>query len=325
MATGAQSTLRWGLEDEFGVDPTTAVALSFGSAVEITSLDYDNDVSPRRGLGSRNFQKMGFGSFKGSMSLKFDLGDPFIFRIMTGGFAGSGTGTFTYTFAEADILPSFTVYDFVNNIDGGVDKLSKYLGCVVTDWSLDTAVGNEPVAVTLNIAFANVLEFPVTEQILIVPDADPLMFAHANWKKDATAIAKVESVSIKCNQGVELKPYLGSRFAQRAKFGDREYEVASINYYGSTSTYLQDFYGAIPNAGPTATGPVPRAYTLSIVPAAGQNEKTTEYTFTFGDGYATRYSQPKRVGEDIMEEVSIVPRTLTIIAKSTVAKPTGWI
>lgn len=324
MATGAQATLRWGIEEEFGVDPTTAVSLGFGNAVEITSLDFDNDVSPRRGLGNRNFQKMGFGTFKGSMSLKFDLTDPFVFRLMMGGFVGSTPGTPEYTFAEQDVLPSFTIYDFVKNIDDGEDKLSKYLGCVVTDWSIDAAVGSEPITISLNIAFANVLEFPVTTQPMITFDADPLMFAHATWKRGTSALAKVESISIKCNQGVELKPYLGSRFAQRAKFGDREYEVASINYYGSTSTYLEDFYGAVPATGPKSSGPVARPYKLEITPAAGQNAKTTTYTFEFTDGYATRYSQPKRVGEDIMEEVSIVAKSLTVKASSAVTKPTGW-
>lgn len=321
MATGAQATLRWGLETNFGVDPTTAVALGFGTAVEMTSLEMDNDVSPRRGLGNRNFQKMGFGMFRGSMSLKFDLADPFVFRIMTGGYNAVGT---TFTFAESDTLPSFTIYDYVKNLDGGAHKLSKYLGCIVTDWSLDAAVGNEPVMVNLNIAFSNVVEFPVTEQTAIYFDADPLMFAHATWKKDTVAVAKVESISIKCNQNAELKAYLGSRFASRAKFGDREYDVACLNYYGSTSTYLTDFYGVAPTAGPKTTGPVPRDFVLELTPAAGQDAKTASYIFTFGSGYATRYSQPKKVGEDIMEEVSIVPKTLTVTSVSSATKPEGW-
>lgn len=316
MATGALANVKWGLETTFGTKATTIDKL-LGYAVEVTSSDVDNNPMPRRGLGSRNIQAIAFGEFKGSMSLKFDLVDPFLFRVMTGGYATSGAGPYEYTFAEETTLPSFSLTGYIENIDGGADTLRTFLGCVVLDWTLDVAVGNEPITVTLNIAFADVDDLATT-QTAAFPTNLPLTFAHASWQKDGTTVAFTENVSLKCNQNTEMRPYLGSRFAVRAKFGDREYEVSTTHYYQTPATYFDVGFGAA--GGPTETGSLSPDWTLEIIPESGITSDT--YTFSFTDGWVSKVSQPIKVGEDIMEEVTILAASMELVVDSATTAPT---
>jgi hypothetical protein len=323
MATGAMANLKWGIEGSttFKTE-ATHVDKEFGAAVELSALDMDNDPIGRRGLGSRNIQKFGFGMFKGSFTVAFDLIDPWFLRLVTGGYTPSGsTGNWTHTFGEANILPSFTVYDYVQNIDGLSSTLRKLLGCVVLDAQIDIAVGNEPVRVTLNCAFADVEEAGDV-QSWTAPDHDIMIFANAVWQKAGSTVSRTENVTLKINQNTEIKPYLGDRSGQRAKFGDREYECSSIHYFGSTGIYLQDFYGATPSTGPVGTGPIKRDYTLVVTPAAGQTAFT--YNFIYQDGYIQKHGQPMKVGEDIMEDVTIMATSLSITAEGWDPQPTNW-
>jgi len=317
MATGALANLKWGLETTFATEATNLNKV-FGYAVEITALDFDSSPSPRRGLGNRNLQAMAYGEFKGSMSLKFDLVDPFIFRVMTGGYAKSGVGPFVYDFAEAQTLPSFTIKNYIDNIDGGADTLRTFLGCIVTDYTIDIAVGDEPVSVTLNIAFAKVVD-AATVQAPIFPTNTPLMFTQGELKKAGAAQTFIENVSVKGGQNSVMKTYLGSRFPTRARFGDREYEMTTLHYYQLPSVFFDEHWGAA--AGPTEQGPGPKkAWIVTLTPEiAGQVADT--YTFTFTDGYVVKVSQPEKVGEDIMEEATLILTSMMVSVSSATAEP----
>ena len=311
MATGAYANVKWGLETTFGTAATN-INKNFGYAVEITALDYDNSPSIRRGLGNRNLQAMAFGEFKGSMSMKFDLVDPWVFRIMTGGYVKSGAGPFVYAFAEADVLSSFTTTGYIKNIDGGADTLRTFTGCVVTDYTIDVAVGDEPISISLNIAFAKAADTAAT-QALLVPTNAPLMFAQAVLKKATVAQTFIENFSIKGGQNSVMKVYLGSRFPKRARFGDREYECSTLHYYQTPSVLFDEAWGAA--GGPAEAGAGPKkAWELLITPSAGQTADTVTISFT--DGYVVKMSQPMKVGEDIMEEATIVMTTMTVSISS---------
>jgi len=317
MATGAFANIKWGQESTFG-SVASNVDKAFGYGTEITGLDWDNDINPRRGLGNRNATAFSFGPFKGSFSVKFDLVDPWVFKLMMGYMTGSVNN---YVFGETPALPSFTIKNRIDTMDNAEAVLHTFTGCVVTDWTMDCAVGNEPIGITLNIAFANVTE-AVTTSALVSPTASLHTFAQAAWKKGTSIIAKVENVSIKCNQNAEMKAYLGSRIAQRARFGEREYDVTSLHYYGSTYAYLADFYGTTPNTGPTAVqGAKLRDWSLVITPVVGQYAGST-YTFSFTNGAVNRVSSPQRVGEDIMEDVSMTMMSLSMAVTGCGTAPT---
>ena len=315
MATGAKTNQKWGLETSFGVEATN-VNKSFGTNLEVSGLDMDNSMTPRRGIGGRNLKKMSSGVFRGSMSLKFDLCDPWVLRLICGGYAKTGTETLTLTFAEADTLPSFTIHEHVSGVNGGSDRLIKYLGCVVVDATID-AVQNEVVSVTLNIAFADVAESAGTSTAIEIT-TDPLTFAQAAWKKGMTAVTLTEAVHISIMQNAELKAYLGSRIPAAASFGNREYEVSTTRKVVDSTTYLQELYGAA--GGPSEAGPKVADYSLVLTPEAGQTGAT--YTFTFDDGYVTKRSEPKREGEDIIESVTLVMTSLTVSAVTSLTEPT---
>lgn len=316
MASGAKTNQRWGLETSFGVEATN-VNKSFGNNVEISSLELDNALTPRRGTGTRNMRKVAPGMFRGALSIKFDLVEPWVLRLITGGYAKAGSTTLTLTFSEADILPSFTTYDHIKT-DSGSNLLRKYLGCVVIDATID-AVQNDVVTVSLSVAFADVKEATTTQEALI-PTGDVLTFAQASWEKAGAGVTLTESVSISINQNAELKPYLGSRIAQRARFGNREYEVSTSKYLTDNTTYLNELYGGTAAAGPSEAGPNAKNYSLLVGPEAGQ--VGAAYTFAFTGGYVSKRSEPKREGEDVIEEVTLIMTSLTITAVTDQAEPT---
>ncbi len=176
MATGAQVNIMWGLEASFGTLATN-VNKAFGTAQEMSNLEFDRQAAGQRGVGNRNIQGMGFGMAKVPFTLKFDLTQVWIFRLMTGGWATQGAGPWTYTFAESDTLPSFSVLNYIQNTDGGNNTLQTLTGCVVLDWNIDVANKNDPISITLNCQAAQVLE--ATTALSQVAEVDTLTITAA--------------------------------------------------------------------------------------------------------------------------------------------------
>jgi len=116
--------------------------------------------------------------FKGGFSVKFALVQPWVFRIMQGGYSSSGSGPWTYTFAEAATLPSFSVLNYIQNTEGGSNTLQTFLGCVVGTWTVEVgASSTDPIQITLDVMYANQVE--ATTALTMTKEVDTLTITAA--------------------------------------------------------------------------------------------------------------------------------------------------
>ena len=412
MATGSQANIIWGLETTLGTLATN-VNKAFGPGQELTPLSFDRQQKSLKSIGTRNITGLVPGMFKGGFSVKFALVQPWVFRLMQGGYAASGAGPYTYTFTEASVLPSFSVLNYITNTEGGSNTLQTFLGCVVGNWTVDVGNSNDPIQITLDVVYANQTEattaltqavevdtltitaactssasctvtldnvpYPVsltsgltTSQVAAaiaaanfpgwavtvagavvtftsiipalrvapaysagttgatgtmvrttsgtgvpMPNESPLIFGNATWQKNGTAIAKTDSITIKCNQNATMKAYLGSTIPTLALFGTLEYDIKALNYYQTVSQYKNDFYGGTSPTGPTNQAPNSNTYSLVIATQGNQPPAAETITVAITGGYPCKIGQDEKAGEEIMEDVEIIGTSVTI----TVATP----
>jgi hypothetical protein len=333
MATGTGQKALWGLElttagaANFGAGGTD-INKNFGTALSIPTRDEDPLIEERYGPGSRAVQQFKRGLFKGPLSIEHDLITPFIMEPILGALVQSGSaGAYTFTISEADVHPTIEV-DVAETLANGVFRFVQHLGTIIKNAELDVdASATEPLRLKLDCEYAKPMRsnaIPAAFTSAWAADTiAPPTFADAVWKiwngSSYVALSNVDKMTLKIDQGTELRPAAGNNFPVRAKFGERHYDISCIHLFTDQSVFEDSLYGAVVSGTPAAPG-TPNyvgdstgAHGLQLVITLAGSPAPT-YTFTFTQVIVTKHGDPV-VGpkDEVLETVDMKAGTCQLV------------
>ncbi len=306
MPTGANSYVNYGFESTFGTAVTADK--TFGSGVKLTSLERKNNIKDFYGLGNRNVAALLDSKFEGSLSVEFEIANPWFLRAVLGGEpTKTGTGPYTWTFAEANIPPSLTI---INGIDLATDAVMTYSGCICTDCKI-SCDNDGPAHATMNFVYAKEAKATAGIGSQVAETEAPFPFCYNSWNLGSSAIATTQSVEISIENNAELIYGLGSRLATAPIFKQRGYKISLVNQFTDASVYLEKAYGV-------ATGPAATTASTAIAAAnlvldnGGATTAQRKFTFAFTDLKIDSESLPQSLDEVITESVEAIATGLTV-------------
>ncbi|MCK5609023.1 hypothetical protein KAR91_44525 [Candidatus Pacearchaeota archaeon] len=317
MGGGELSYLNYGYEAAGAFKTPVTADKVFGEDVKIRTLDKKNNLKRIFQLGSRNAQKLIEQAYEGVLGIDFYLTNPWFLTGVLGSNSVTGSGPYTHTFSEANLPPSLTIE---NGIDLDSDAVMKYLGACIGECRISAAVGDEPTKVSLTIPYATETKATsgIGSQVATVEEVHP--YAHADFEYPAgTSIANTDNVELVINNSLKMVNALGSRLASRYSMRQRMYDITTTNFFDDATAYLEKLYGA-------ATGPqsaVSEQADCKIVFDNGlASTEQRKFTYTFTGAKIGSHSLPQRVEEDLMENVSITCRDLSIeVINNTATMP----
>jgi len=308
MVGGEHAYVHFGYEDVFASGAITNK--TFGENLTIRSVDLKNNMKRIFRLGSRSAVGSFANKFEGALSLEFDLSDPWFMRGVLGAVSTSGTNPYYHTFTEANKPPSITIENGFG--DGSYSGyVRKYLGCVIGDCKISTAVGDEPAKVSLTMMYAN--EFLTSSSVSQYQSSGgvyPFSYGSFQYPTGST-IAETESVELTITNNAAIKHSLGNRIGSRYDMRQRTYDVTTTHAFDDPATYLQSAYGK--TTGPTS-GHISGQVGMTISLDNGEvSSEMRKYLFHFGHAVIDRHGfGTQAVEQEQMETIDIIPETLII-------------
>lgn len=255
----------YGEETAFGVEAGT-IASTFGIITDFSPRLNRNAFKTRGQAGvlpsantettARDAQHILRGRFDGSISISFI---PLNFRwlkLALGTESGSGTEIAKYNYPRATAstneeklsyfnLPSFTISSnyFFGGTNDNANKAWKYLGCKINSVTIRGTIG-EPISVTLDIIFSNVVGDTTLDIPVALPANEPFHFTGSDIEyPTGTSIPEiVESFELGFSNGLEALFDVRSDVAQEIKPKERDWTITiTLNREGTA--FIDDFMG----------------------------------------------------------------------------------
>lgn len=308
MVGGESSYALFGYETTF----KTAVTANkpFGWDTRITRAGGSNAIRRVFNLGNRSAQKLLEAQFAGSLSVDFELADPWFLKGVLGSLSTAGAGPYTHTITEiAAAAPSLTVEA---GIDLATDAVIKYLGCVVSSCRLAIAAPGDPVRVTLDMLYATESKATSGLGSQTAPTDSPFNFAYATLEMpNGTTIANTQSVDLTITNTSALRYAIGSRFAAGYTMRQRIYDINTTNLFTDAAIYLETLYGSA--AGPMAL--LTEVADLEFVLDNGQGTTARRaYNFYYSGVKIDSHDLPRSIDSELYERVPMIGRTLSVTA-----------
>ncbi len=306
MGTGGESNYcHFGYETTFK-SAATANKI-FGENLQIKSVDLKNNIKRLFRLGSRSAVAHVTGKFEGALSLDFDISDPWFMKGVMGNITTSGTGPYYHTFTEANQPPSLTIE---NGISG---TIRKYLGCIIGDCKISTAVGDEPAKCSLTVMYADEsLTSGSTTQTAPTDAVYPFSYGSIEYPT-GTTVANTESVELSITNNAGLKWALGSRKASRYDMRQRTYDVTTTNYFDDPTQYLRLAYGGSTLSAPSATMVSGETGVKITLDNGLATTLTRKWIFQFTNSVIERHSLgTQNVETEQLETIDIIPESILI-------------
>jgi hypothetical protein len=316
MVTGADSYVNYGYETTFA--SAVSATKTFGLGVKLSSAERKNNLKEVYGLGSRNAQSFIDSKFEGTLSVEFEVANPwFLYAVLGGVPSAAGEGPYTWTFAEANVPPSLTI---TNGINLSTDAVIAYLGCICTDAKI--SCDNDGAAhATLNFVYAK--ETKATSGIgsQVAETESPFPFCYNTWDLGSSAIATTQSVEISIENNAEIIAGLGSRLGTGSLFKQRAYKVSLVNQFTDASVYLEKVYGV--STGPAATTASSEVTTANLIlDNGGSTTAQRKYTFAFSGLKFDSEAIPQSLEEMITESVDGMAKSCSVtVINNTDAMP----
>jgi hypothetical protein len=303
MVGGENSYIHFGYEDVFA---SGAIAnKTFGENVTIRSVDLKNNFKRIFRLGSRSAVGSFPNKFEGALSLEFDLSDPWFMKGVLGDVTTSGSNPYYHTFTEANKPPSLTIE---NGISGYVRK---YLGAIIGDCRITTAVGDEPARVSLTMMYTN--ELRTSSSITQYQSSGGVYpFSYGSFEYPTNSVvAQTESVELTITNNAAIKHSLGNRIGSRYDMRQRTYDVTTTHAFDNPTDYLEKAYGKA--TGPTSGHISGQANMLIKLTNGASSTAIRTWTFNFGHAVIDRHSMgTQSVEQEQMETIDIIPETVVI-------------
>jgi hypothetical protein len=308
MTGGESAYVHFGYESTFKGGSTCNKV--FGQNVQIKNVDLKNNIKRIFNLGGRSAVAHVAGKIEGAISIEFDLNEPWFMQGVMGAISTSGSATSAYyhTFTEANRPPSLAIE---NGISGTVRT---YLGCVIGDCKISTAVGDEPAKCTLTVMYADeAMTFGSTTQIKSSGGIFPFTYGSIQYPT-GTTVANTESVELTIANNAALKWGLGSRKSSRYDMRQRTYDVSTTNYFDDPTQYLRLAYGSPTLSAPNSTM-VSGESGITISLNNGETSASAKriWSFIFTNAVIERHSLGvQNVETEQMETINIIPESLIV-------------
>jgi len=316
MPTGAESYVNYGYETTFA--SAVSATKVFGAGVKLSTAERKNNLKEFYGLGSRNAQSFTDSKFEGSLSIEFEIANPwFLYAVLGTTPSTEGGGPYVHTFAEANVPPSLTI---TNGVNLSTDAVIAYLGCICTDCKI-SCDNDGPAHATMNFVYAK--ETKATSGIgsQVAESESPFPFCYNTWDLGSSAITTTQSVEISIENNAELIFGLGSRLGTGSLFKQRGYKISLVNQFSDASVYLEKVYGAA--TGPAATQASSEVTTAKLTLNNGlATTSQRQYVFTFSGVKFESDSIPQSLEELITESVEGMAKSLSVaVTNNTDAMP----
>lgn len=322
MTGGESNNVHFGFESQFK-SPVTANKV-FGENVNIRSVDLKNNIRRLFRLGSRSAVDLVAGRFEGAISIEFDISDPWFMKGVLGDLQTSAPagGPYYHCFIEADKPPSLTIENAISGV------VRKYLGVILGDCRIGSAVGDEPAKCTLTGIYADetISSGAVATQTAPVDGVYPFSYGSIQYPT-GTTVADTESLEMTITNNAALKWALGDRKASRYDMRQRTYDVTTTNYFDDATTYLRRAYGT---SGTTMFYSTPATKMISgeagitiSLDNGAISSQIRKWDFVFTNSVIDRHSLgTQSVEQEQMETVDIIPESLRIVVtNNTSAMP----
>lgn len=320
MPSGALASLHIKKEATFKTDPTVGSAV-IGHGAKITSLERNNNIERIWGLGSRAQTVSLEKQFSGTVSTEHILSNPWFFSCVIGSGSTTGVGPYVHTFSEASTLNSYAIK---NSIELGTPDAELLLSGCVNNSTTITANINEPASVKMDWIYAtetlptSATYTPQTEETFDV-------FGLASGTLEfpsGTVIANVQNCEASINNNVEIIYGLGSRVGSTKVEKNREYGVRASVYMTDPTSLWRYLYNGTSSGTTPNTASITETATLNLIFNKGAS-KIIKLAFT--NVKIDTHSLPQDPTAPIIEELSLIPRGLSVIAtNSTSAIPADW-
>jgi len=314
MVGGEHTYIHFGYEDIFA---SGAIANKiFGENTTIRNVDIKNNFKRIFRLGSRSAVGSFANKFEGALSLEFDLTNPWFMKGVLGDITTSGAAApYYHTFTEANKPPSMTIE---NGVSGYVRK---YLGAIIGDCKITTAVGDDPAKVSLTLMYTNELR---TSSSVTQYQCSTKVFPFSQGTFEyptGTAIAQTESVELTITNNAAIKHALGSRFGSRYDMRQRTYDVTTTHAFDDPATYLAKTYGK--DTGPSSGHISGQVGALIKLDNGETSAALNQWLFRFGHAVIDRHGYGSQaVEQELMETIDIIPETLMVqCVNSTATMP----
>ena len=309
------SWINYGWEASYGTQTGTKDKV-FGHGVRVTSLTRRNNIESVFGLGARNAQKLKEKQYEGSISVEFNLSNPWFFRGVLGAApTTAGGGPYTHTWAESDTVVSMSLENNISNEDKSVAAL---LGCKVATCVITAAIG-ELVKVRLDMLFANESHDNTTAAI-VTETFELFTFAHGTLElPNGTTIAEIQTAEITIANNPEMVYGLGSRVGGRLPVKNRTYTARVSLPFEDEETFLENMvYGQA--SGPITTTSISETATMELTftnGLTGVNLRNVILLFT--GVQLDEHSLPQDPTAIFMEDVSLIMRSLALTSVNNTA------
>ena len=310
MVGGEYAYVHFGYEDVFA---SGAIANKiFGENTTIRNVDIKNNFKRIFRLGSRSAVGSFANKFEGALSIEFDITNPWFMKGVLGDISTSGANPYYHTFTEANKPPSITVE---NGISGYVRK---YLGAIIGDCKITSAVGDDPARASLTMMYTNELR---TSSSVTQYQCSTGVFPFSQGTFEyptGSAIAQTESVELTITNNAAIKHALGSRFGSRYDMRQRTYDVTTTHAFDDPATYLANTYGK--STGPTSGNISGQVGALIKLDNGGTSTASRQWIFRLGHSVIDRHSfGTQSVEQEQMETIDIIPETLIVQCVNNIA------
>ena len=224
VRTGAHGYAQYGWESTFG-SLTSTFDKPFGLQQAVSTITLSNSRKDIRKLNQIERTAFAYGQQTGSVSTEFILSTPWILKALYGTQSTTGSSApYTHVYPHASNGQPKTIQPFSTEIGfaGETENISrKLLGCVLTGFSLNTAV-DDLVTCTADITFGS--EGDASTSLDSTPAADdiafPYTFAHGSLKwyngSSLATVAEVQNITANFTQNANLLYAVGSHKATAA-------------------------------------------------------------------------------------------------------------
>jgi hypothetical protein len=290
VSTGSSTYVKYSYESTF----KTAVAANkvFGVKQKMTRSS-KNNIQRLFSLGQRYASNLVSTAYDGTISMEFQLSNPWFLRGIFGNapFHVAGTPDLFY-FVDTENVNASAAINLANNIPSltienwidmesiaSADPKSTFVGCVVDGATISASQG-EVVSVSLDMLYADESynrSAAYAQPATVTDSYDPFIFADGTLKIDSSAngtggtvIANVTNVELSFRNNMELLKALGLRAASAKVAKQFECDIKMSVLFDLTRDLLEKFLGNTTDA------------TFNTIPRAGAIETTLNLTFDNG-------------------------------------------
>jgi hypothetical protein len=324
VRTGAHAYLKYGFETAFAtISNANLINKKFGLQDKLSSFSLTNNKVDLNKLNQNTVDKYAYGQESGTMSVGFTLSNPWIFGTVLGAPTKTGSGSpYTYTYPQTGGLPKTprTIQVEVGFDGASADIVRTAKGCLVNSLSINAAVGGLAECTT-DITYGK--ESAPSTSLNAVPTLPsvefPYTFAHAELYFAGQLVAQCQDASMNISQNTELLYGLNSHQAV-----DSFRRVLSMTGSFRASLIDKDLLEKLLAQIKQDTS---AAYQETVGGGA------TEFKFTFIKDNTNEKIEISMSGlgindlsvsgiepvEPIFEEITWTAKTISVVAKSTIA------